>query len=314
MNIALIGLALTLPSRDTTPRTKAWRALKAMGAAVLRDGVYVLPASADHERKLGAVAADIEAAQGTAELLNLAPRDAQQAERFVALFDRGEELAELITQTTALLDDPTADIPAFERRLRTLRRQFEQLVAIDFFPGEAQSQATRAMARCEGKLAEMVSPDEPHAVEQPIARLETKVYRGRVWATRARPWADRLASAWLIARHIDSQARFLWLAEAKKCPRDALGFDFDGATFSHVGGRVTFETLLASFGLDERPELVRIGAVIHCLDVGGIPVAEATGLAAVLDGLRRQHDADDALLAATLPVFDALQTHFTVDP
>ena len=49
MKITLIDLALTLPSHDTTPRTKAWRALKSIGATVLRDGVYVLPANADHE-------------------------------------------------------------------------------------------------------------------------------------------------------------------------------------------------------------------------------------------------------------------------
>lgn len=63
---------------------------------------------------------------------------------------------------------------------------------------------------------------------------------------------DRLASAWLIRRYIDPQAELLWLATPADCPAEALGFDFDGATFTHVGARVTFEVLLASFGLKLR--------------------------------------------------------------
>jgi len=66
------------------------------------------------------------------------------------------------------------------------------------------------------------------------------------WATRRRPWVDRVASAWLIQRFIDRDARFQWLSQPSDCPKGALGFDFDGAAFTHVGERVTFETLMAS--------------------------------------------------------------------
>jgi hypothetical protein len=78
----------------------------------------------------------------------------------------------------------------------------------------------------------------------------------------ASTWVDRLASAWLIRRFIDPGAHLLWLASPADCPPDALGFDFDGATFSHVGVRVTFEVLLPSFGL-ETPALQRLGALVH---------------------------------------------------
>lgn len=310
--VKLIGLALALPSHTTTPRTKAWRALKAMGAAVLRDGVYVLPASAAHEDKLSAIAAEVEEASGTAELLSLHARDADQSIRFTALFDRSEEFSPLVAQLRTLLADNTIDAPALERRLRSLRRQFEQIVSIDFFPGESQAQATRSLADCEARLAVLASPDEPHPAHKQITLLAIADYQGKLWATRARPWVDRLASAWLVARYIDVNARFIWLAQPGDCPPDACGFDFDGATFSHIDGLVTFETLIASFGLQDEA-LNRLAKVIHCLDVGGIPVPEATGLAAVLDGLRRQEADDDQLLAATLPIFDALLRHFTTD-
>jgi len=125
---------------------------------------------------------------------------------------------------------------------------------------------------------------------------------------------DRLASAWLIRRFIDPQARFQWLAKPADCPKKALGFDFDGATFTHVGDRVTFETLMASFGLDEDTALARLAAMVHQLDVGGDPVAEAAGFEAVLAGARERLADDDALLAEMSAVLDSLYAHFQRDP
>ena len=87
----------------------------------------------------------------------------------------------------------------------------------------------------------------------------------------------------------------LWLADRPTPPRGALGFDFDGARFTHVGARVSFEVLLASFGLDTDTRLQRIAGAVHYLDAGGIPVPEAAGLESVLGGLRELHADDDQL-------------------
>ena len=115
-----------------------------------------------------------------------------------------------------------------------------------------------------------------------------------------------MASAWLIKRFIDPKARFRWLKNPKDCPRAALGFDFDGATFTHVGARVTFEVLVASFGLEDDKALVRLGELVHFLDVGGVPVAEARGLEMILAGAREQHHDDNKLLAEAGKNFDYL--------
>ena len=142
-----------------------------------------------------------------------------------------------------------------------------------------------------------------------IALLDRRKFQGKRWATRARPWVDRLACAWLIRRFIDTQARFIWLADpaaSTPAPRGAFGFDYDGARFTHVGARVSFEVLLASFGLDSDPKLQRIAGAVHYLDAGGIPVPEAAGLESVLGGLRELHADDDALVAHAATVFDAL--------
>jgi hypothetical protein len=135
-------------------------------------------------------------------------------------------------------------------------------------------------------------------------------YSARTWATRARPWADRLASAWLIKRFIDRRAKFLWLKAPKNCPKRAVGFDFDGAEFTHVGAKVTFEVLLSSFGLDGDPALEKIGALIHYLDVGGVPAAEAAGIEALLRGARTTLSDDDQLMAEAVKVFDFLYAHY----
>ena len=65
------------------------------------------------------------------------------------------------------------------------------------------------------------------------------------------------------------------------CPEDALGFDFDGATFTHAAGKVTFEVLLASFGFNE-PALERLGTIVHFLDVGGVQPVEVAGIEQIL--------------------------------
>ena len=127
--------------------------------------------------------------------------------------------------------------------------------------------------------------------------------------TRIRPKIDRIACPWLIRRFIDPEARFIWLddpAGSTPAPRGALGFDYDGARFTHVGARVSFEVLSASFGLDADVRLQRIARAVHFLDIGGIPVPEAAGLEAVLSGLREVHANDDHLNLAAATVFDAL--------
>jgi len=156
----------------------------------------------------------------------------------------------------------------------------------------------------------VLSPDEPHAIAGRIQRVNLEKYRGRTWATRARPWADRLASAWLIRRFIDRRAKFVWLKNPKDCPKRAVGFDFDGAEFTHVGAKVTFEVLLSSFGLEEDPALGKIAALIHYLDVGGVPVAEAAGIEALLRGARTASSDDDRLVAEAAKLFDFLYANY----
>jgi hypothetical protein len=109
-----------------------------------------------------------------------------------------------------------------------------------------------------------------------------------------------------VQRFVDKGPKFIWLADPKKCPKAALGFDFDCARFTHVGDKVTFEVVAQTFGLDEDGALKRLGQLVHYIDIGGIPVDEAAGVEMMVRGLQEQHDSDDALLAASCTFFDTL--------
>ena len=299
-------LVLSLPTENATVRMRAWRALRAAGAAVLRDGVYLLPERDDCRSTLEAIAEDVQAGGGSTHLMRAEPAAAD----FAVLFDRSDDYAALLDEIRQASDELDAGSGLeIQKQARKLRKTFAGIAAIDFFTGEAQKQADSALQELELAAARMLAPDEPHAVRTAISPLRIADYKGRVWATRRRPWVDRLACAWLIRRFIDRKARIVWLAKPKDCPAKAIGFDFDGATFSHVGARVTFEVMLASFGL-EQPALKRIGAIVHYLDAGGVQPPEASGIESVLAGMRDAIDDDDQLVKAASNVFNALFASF----
>jgi hypothetical protein len=298
-------LVLSLPTENATARMRAWRALKASGAAVLRDGAYLIPDVGNCRETMEDITRDVRENGGSAYLIT-----ADEDAGFPALFDRSGDFGQLLEETQQVLSGLTPEtVSDAMRAARKLRKAFAALVAIDFFPGEAQKQADAGLLELEQAGNQALSPDEPHAVAGEIVRLDPKAYVGKTWATRRRPWVDRLASAWLIRRYIDADAKILWLESPDKCPAKALGFDFDGARFSHVGAKVTFEVLLASFGFGA-PELKRFGALVHYLDVGGIQPPEASGIEGVLAGMRNVITNDDALLQAASSVFDGLIATF----
>lgn len=306
-----IALVTSLPTENATARMRAWRALKACGAAVLRDGVYLLPEREACRSTLDGIAADVQGAGGTALVMRV---EQPEGADFVALFDRSADYAVLLQDTAAArLALSEANMTDVVKQVRKLRKTFTSLADIDFFAAEAHKQADAALQELELAMARLLAPDEPHAAQGAIARLQVADYQGKTWATRRRPWVDRLACAWLIRRYIDPQATLLWLPTPADCPKGVLGFDFDGATFSHVGARVSFEVLMASFGL-ESTALRRLGALVHFLDVGGVQPGEAAGIESVLAGLREAIDDDDQLLLAAGAIFDGLLRSFSMEP
>jgi hypothetical protein len=309
---AWLLLITNLPGRNQTLRMRLWRALKSAGAGLLKDGVYVLPNSPLARRLFDEHAKEIGEGGGTGHILSVNADSERQTASLQKLFDRTAEYAELSQRLTALKRD-FSRLPETEARqqLAALRREVATLAARDFFPGEPREQIEGAVEDAEGSLNAHFAPDEPRAAREKIKRRDRKDYRGRTWATREHLWIDRVASAWLIRRFIDPDARFVWLKRIKDCPKKALGFDFDGAEFTHVDSKVTFEVLVASFELEHDAGLARVGALVHYLDVGGIPVAEAPGFASIMAGARTLHADDDALLKWMTPTLDSLYAAYS---
>ncbi|MDP2785123.1 MAG: chromate resistance protein [Sulfurimicrobium sp.] len=306
-----LALVVSLPATNATLRMRIWRATKALGCAVLRDGVYLLPAGRGLRQALRMHAEEIKQGGGSAYLLNVANPSTEEKTDFQSLFDRGEEyrrLMERINEFSAAIG--TLDAAAGRRQLKVLWRDFETLVALDYFPRGGKVEADTLLAGAEAAFLSSLMPGEPQFAQGNITPRNGADYQGRLWATRKHLWVDRMASAWLIRRFIDREARFLWLEKPEDCPPEALGFDFDGAQFTHVGKRVSFEVLLASFGLESDPALMKLAALVHQLDAGGLPLAETAGVEMVLGGLRASQPDDDALLAAAGGVFDGIYMNF----
>ncbi|CAH2895460.1 MAG: Chromate resistance protein ChrB [uncultured Paraburkholderia sp.] len=307
-------LVLTFPTDNATARMRFWRALKAKGCAVLRDGAYLLPANAVPETELLDLAHGIDEAGGAAHLLRVASRDDEQHRLFQSFFDRGDDYGAFARALTEARKTLAGLSPAeVERLLKRSRRDFEAIASIDFFPSEAATHAEAAWQDFVALADTVLSLGEPHPADGAIRSLRRGDYQGRTWATRRRIWVDRVASAWLVRRFIDADARFLWLTTPSECPKDALGFDFDGAAFTHVGERVTFEVLLASFSLENEPGLLALGKMVHALDIGGSTVPEAVGFEAVMTGAKQRGLADDDMLAEMSIVLDSLLAHFAAN-
>ena len=310
--MVLDSLILSLPTRNSTMRMRVWRALKETGCGVLRDGLYVLPSGAAGGDALAGLESEIRSAGGFAMKVELTVRTAAHLAEVRKLFDRSAEYGALVQKMNRT---KTAMTHMGARRGQTaidrLERSFGKLADLDFFPGQGKLQAAEAMTALKRSFHESYSGGEPRSSRKRLRPVSRTKYEKRTWATRKDLWVDRLASAWLIKRFIDKDAKFVWLAKPKDCPRKAVGFDFDGAEFTHADNRVTFEVLLASFGLESDPGLASIGAAVHFLDVGGIPVADAKGLETVLRGAKEKSRNDDALLADALRILDLFYSAYS---
>ena len=302
-------LIISLPTENATARMRIWRALKTLGCASLRDGVWLLPSRPDTHARFDGIAEDTHKSGGEAWVLAL-QADAQQADSFPALFDRSAEYTAWLDDL-AQFDPLAADIASTRKQLKGLGKRLAAITDTDYFPHPLQTTARERLHTAEAAVRGRTVSAEPTSQQGEPERLDKANFQGKSWATRRDLWVDRLASAWLIQRFIDPQAQFLWLDDTAVCPADALGFDFDGARFSHIGRYVTFETLLHSFGLAQDIRLQRLAHLVHTLDVGG-NAPEAAGFAVLLKGLKHRSPNDDVLLAEGGQLLDDLYCAFSL--
>ena len=305
-------LVVTSGAQEGAARIRVWRALKTLGAGILRDGVYLQPAQPGFEAAFAEQRAAIEQAGGAALLFRIPALETEADAAVRALFDRSGEYDALLAAIRSW-SDRIEEWDEFEGRrgLRQLKRDYESLASIDFFPTSAQAEVRAALQAAEAAFTRRLAPEEPVAAAKPIERLDPAKFRARTWATRKHLWVDRVATAWLIRRFIDRDARFVWLEHPRDLPPNAIGFDFDGSRFTHVGELITFEVVLESYGLVSDPALTRIGKMIRALDTGTVIVREAAGFDALLTGARERYTDDDAFLSATSDALDSIYAAYS---
>ena len=283
-----LAYVTTLPTEDPAARMRVLRTLESLGCAVMREGVFLLPDTPAARQGLTSLTDHIARISGSAHLLSVNSLDQAQAQQFLGFFDRTHKYNDLIRTVESLkagfgISDPVSIM----RLLNKHKREYKIISTLDFFPSESRERAARALAEAEQAVHALMFP-EAQKKSGPVDTAGRQYFQ-RVWATRKPLWADQLASAWLIRRFIDPEAKLLWLDKKQECPASAVGYAFAGATFCNSKDKVTFEEILASFKLDKNAALARIGKLIHALDAGETQGGGSRGSADAVAGRPPPH-------------------------
>jgi hypothetical protein len=290
------------PADEPSTRMKVLRTLHALGAAVLREGVFLFPDSADNRQSLDRLTDYLAKTGGAMHVLQVSSANPAQEATFRALFDRSARYEDLSKTVRSLkVGFGVADPAAISRVLHKQRRELESISALDFFPTASQEAAKTALVEAEAEVKKLLFPTQAQAG---VAAGEKLL--GRTWATRRPVFADRLACAWLIRRFVDPEATLLWMEKNQEMPAGAIGYAFEGANFGNSETRVTFEEMLVQLNLAANTALVKIGGIVHFLEVKGTPVPEAAGVQTLLQGAARRATSDDELLQEVEKTFDLL--------
>src|SRR3990167_2154289 len=256
-----------LPAKPAYARVKIWRRLKGLGAVTVKNSVYALPSNAETREDFAWLVKEIAELGGEGFVCEAALVDGIGDAEVQALFDaaRDEDYAEISAAARELggkrADGTDAE---FATQAARLRKQLDEIVAIDFFGADGREPAEGLVSGLEADLQREEMDVSASATSAPDGPGDLK---GRVWVTRQGVQIDRIASAWLIRRFIDPDARFKFVAGTGYVPQQGeLRFDMFEGEFTHQGERCTFEVLIGHTGLAD-PALGAIGEIIHDIDL-----------------------------------------------
>ncbi|MBI4797164.1 MAG: chromate resistance protein [Desulfarculus sp.] len=195
-------------------------------------------------------------------------------------------------------------------QLRRLRDQHREVREVDFFGAAQGATLAQDLEALEERLTVLKAAGAGQTARpaRPVVSARRRQdYQGRLWVTRPRPFVDRMASAWLIRRFIDPEARFGFTAQDQPLPPGAVGFDRPGGEFSHLGDWCTFEVLVKAFGLKDKA-LKRLAGIVHEMDLrdGKFNAPQARGAEEILRGALRTAQDDHQALEKGMAVFEML--------
>ena len=303
-----------LPLRPLYLRAKVRNLLSRAGAIALRDAVYLLPLREALLPELRRTA-EVAVTGGGEAYVGLTEFDERPShEDLVKAFRRARDedyrtLASQVRKWAAKLDrrsSASAPEGQLRARLTHAKRRLDRITRIDFFEAHGRAEAEAALANLEARL-------RPVSMTAVSARERDGELMGRTWVTRRGIQVDRIASAWLIRRFVDPDARFRFIdPHHEEAGPGELRFDMVGGDFTHEEDRCTFETLVRRTGLTD-PALARVAEIVHDIDIkdGKFGRPEARGVEQLLWGMLAANPADEERLDRGFALLDDLYQSFS---
>jgi hypothetical protein len=304
-----------LPAKPAYPRVKIWRRLQALGAVTVKSSVYLLPADEQTQEDFEWVLKEVIEAGGEGMICETRLVDGLSDHEARALFNaaRDADYAAIATSARALVqalpeNTDTATRADAATKLARLKAEAARIVEVDFFGADGRETVQGLLSALEAQLQESEVVEDTQSKQ--AAQLPE--LKGRTWVTRQGVHVDRIASAWLIRRFIDPDARFKFVpAKGYEPEPGELRFDMFEAEFTHEGDRCTFEVLLTRAGLKD-PALTVIGEIVHDIDLKDHKFGreEASGIARLVSGIAAATAQDEQRLARGATILDDLYASF----
>jgi len=213
-----------IPPKPEYLRVKIWRRMQRIGAVAVKNSVYVLPKNEEAFEDFQWVLREIVEGGGEGSICEAGFVDGLSDPDLEAMFRAARDadysaIAEEARELSSALPAQGRKLEASARaRLETdatrLRRRLAEVTERDFFDALGRQTAEGLVASLEARL-------NPDATAESGPGPATYEYRRRVWVTRKGIHVDRMASAWLIRRFIDPEARFKFVTA--QCGRTARG-------------------------------------------------------------------------------------------
>ena len=308
----------TVPAKPGNLRMKVWRRLIKMGAASLKGSVYILPFSEDHLEALHWLTGEVSSLGGEAAFAKVERIETMGNEEIVSLFQAQREndyapiataleVLEVLLSSLEQQQDPKG-LERVKGILQKLLKDYRAVQGIDFFHCPQGAKLQERLDRFEERFTKLTAQPQVER-PKPAGPRSKEEYQGKVWVTRRNPFVDRMASAWLIRRFIDSQAQFEFLETDRMVAAvpNGVSFDLPEGDFTHEEDRCTFEVLLEAFSLRAKA-LRKIAEVVHELDLkdGKFPNLQAIGVETILLGIRKTAKDDREALEEGIKTFERL--------
>ena len=306
-----------IPPKPSYLRVKIWRRLQRLGAVAIKNSVYALPKSDQTREDFQWILREVIEGGGDGTLCEARLVDGITDDQVEELFQAARtadygQIADDVRRLTRTLP-AKAKVneerrPQLEVEIARIKKRLDEVVAIDFFGAPGREAAAGLVSGiearvCGGKTSRPTSESEPKILEN---------LRGKTWVTRKGIHVDRMATAWVVRRFIDPEAKLKFVPAKGYAPlANEVRFDMFEAEFTHEGDCCSMEVLISRVGIDD-PGLVPIAEIVHDIDLkdSKFQRQETSGIARLIDGIAMSHKDDDVRLSRAAAIFDDLYEYF----